>query len=249
MVQNAGLPPVEWTAALVALAAATRAFAPGRLRLGSPGALAVALAVLAAGLVGTSLSASPLVAVASTLAVAVGAALAWPLITDLVAEREGAQVPWLAVATGLAVATAAFAALPALGAVADAAARAELPENQVGPVLERAAAELESATAASPDAVRAQELARAAAEIRETVTALVEAGGVPASAPRAFRAASDRGVWGPATERAAEIRTHADARGARRALAAAGALAAALAVGAGGLARRRRERGRGTAPS
>lgn len=219
-VEGAGLPGILVLVYISGLMAVLRYFAGAAVhRIQPTGVLLVSSVLAGLGLLWLSAAQGFVPVLAAATVFALGVTYFWPTMLGVVAERNvagGALA--LALMGGMGMAATGLVATPVIGDVADRYAYAELPRDQVGPVLERAAGELEAAVSTAPDPARAADLQAASNRVRQTVEQVAaDPATLPPSATEALRTAAGHGVQGPATERAGEILAEADAFGGRMA--------------------------------
>ena len=218
-VEGAGLPGILVLVYISGLMAVLRYFAGAAVHRIRPTGVLLASSVLAGlGLLWLSAAQGFVPVLAAATVFALGVTYFWPTMLGVVAERNvagGALA--LALMGGMGMAATGLVATPVIGDIADHYAYAELPPNQIGPVLERAGIELESAVATAPDPARAADLRASAAQVDGTVRSYVADDATPAEVTGALRTAAGAGVLGPATERSAEMLAEADAFGGRMA--------------------------------
>ena len=218
-VEGAGLPGILVLVYISGLMAVLRYFAGAAVHRIQPTGVLLASSVLAGlGLLWLSAAQGFVPVLAAATVFALGVTYFWPTMLGVVAERNvagGALA--LALMGGMGMAATGLVATPVIGDVADHYAYGELPQDQIGPVLERSASELEAGVATAPDPARAADLRAASGRVDTAVRAYVAGTASPADVTEALRTASGAGVLGPATERSGEILARADAFGGRMA--------------------------------
>ena len=218
-VEGAGLPGILVLVYISGLMAVLRYFAGAAVHRIQPTGVLLASSVLAGlGLLWLSAAQGFVPVLAAATVFALGVTYFWPTMLGVVAERNvagGALA--LALMGGMGMAATGLVATPVIGDIADHYAYAELPPDQIAPVLERASGELEAAVSTAPDPARAADLQAASARVRQTVQGYVAGDATPAAVTEALRTAAGAGTLGPATERSGEILAQADAFGGRMA--------------------------------